>query len=152
MAALLLHPTSRGRVTITSSDPLKPPLIEHKLLGTSEDIDRLVVASRKGSEILSSPTFSKTVRTLEPDLLPESPDENYEDYIRASAFRGDHACGTCRMGSDDAAVLDPQLRVNGIGGLRVVDASIMPKIPSGNTNAPTLMIAEKAASMILGGK
>ena len=83
MAALLLHPTSRGRVTITSSDPLKPPLIEHKLLGTSEDIDRLVVASRKGSEILSSPTFSKTVRTLEPDLLPESPDENYEDYIRA---------------------------------------------------------------------
>ena len=131
--------------------PLEPPLIEHELLGTRADINGLVSAGRKAAEILSSETFSDNVISLEPDLTPETPDKLFEEFVRSTAFRGDHACGTCRMGADDMAVLDPQLRVRGISGLRVVDASIMPKIPSGNTNAPTLMIAEKAASMILAG-
>lgn len=149
IAALLLNPTSRGQVIITSPDPLAPPLIEHELLGTKEDVTGMVGATKKAVEIFSCDRLSETVTSREPGLTPQSSDDEFEKYVRSTAFRGDHASGTCRMGSDDKAVLDPQLRVRGISGLRVVDASIMPKITSGNTNAPTLMIAEKAASMIL---
>ena len=151
IAALALHPTSRGRVIITSKDPLSAPFIEHELLGTQEDIACLTHAAKKAAEILSNSHLSDAVTALDPNLAPTSPDAQFEEYVKTTAFRGDHASGTCRMGRDDAAVLDPKLRVNGVTGLRVVDASIMPKIPSGNTNAPTLMIAEKAASMILAG-
>jgi choline dehydrogenase-like flavoprotein len=76
-------------------------------------------------------------------------DEEWEAYLRASAFRVYHPVGTCRMGSDDSAVVDPELRVRGIQALRVVDASIFPTIPSGNTNAPTIMVAERAADLIM---
>lgn len=149
IAALILQPESRGRVVITSPDPLVPPRIEHELLGADIDVKRLAIAARKAAEILSSAGLSETIISTEPDLTPQSSDEEYEAYVRQTAFRGDHATGTCRMGIDEEAVLDPQLRVKGIAGLRVVDASIMPMITSGNTNAPTLMIAEKASSMIL---
>jgi len=77
-------------------------------------------------------------------------DAQIDDYIRATAISDIHTTGTCRMGHDPMAVVDPQLRVRGIEGLRVVDASVMPRVPAGNTNAPTMMIAEKAADMILG--
>jgi len=149
IAALILHPKSRGRVLINSPDPMEPPLIEHELLGKEEDVKSLSIAMRKAIEIFASPTLKETVGTLDPNLTINSPDEAFYEYIRNAAFRGDHASGTCRMGIDDDAVLDPQLRVHGVSGLRVVDASIMPTIPSGNTNAPTLMIAEKASDMIL---
>jgi choline dehydrogenase len=75
-------------------------------------------------------------------------DRDWETYLRGSAFRAEHPVGTCRMGAGTNAVVDPQLRVRGIDGLRVVDASIMPMLPSGNTNAPTIMIAEKGADLV----
>lgn len=150
IAALILQPQGRGRVLITSSDPLKPPLIEHELLGSETDVRTLALAAKKAADILSALELSGVIGALEPNLTPDSPLTAFEHFVRRSAFRGDHASGTCRMGSDDSSVLDPQLRVRGVSGLRVVDASIMPMIPSGNTNAPALMIAEKASAMILG--
>ena len=149
IAALALQPQARGCIRLTSQNPLAPPLIEHELLGCQADIDGLVSAARKALEIFTQMDRDRLIVSLDPDLTPDSPKEAFEDYIRASAFRGDHASGTCRMGSDAKAVVDPQLCVRGVAGLRVADASIMPVIPSGNTNAPVLMIAEKAASMIL---
>lgn len=151
IAALALHPESRGRVVITSSDPLEPPLIVHELLGSSADIDSLAIAARKATEVFAVMAQSGIIKDMEPNLTPESEHNDFRDYVQKAAFRGDHASGTCRMGGDDGAVLDPSLRVRGVSGLRVVDASIMPIIPSGNTNAPTLMIAEKASAMILEG-
>ena len=149
MAVLILQPEGRGRIVLNSADPLMPPLIEHMLLGKESDVKNLVIAMRKATEIFSAPGLSGVVESLDPNLTPDSPQDAYLDYVREAAFKGDHACGTCRMGIDKNSVVDPKLRVKGITGLRVVDASVMPLIPSGNTNAPTLMIAEKASDMIL---
>ena len=149
MAVLILQPEGRGRIVLNSADPLEPPLIEHMLLGKESDVKSLVLAMSKAVEIFSAPGLSGVIESLDPNLTPDSPQDAYLDYVREAAFKGDHACGTCRMGIDKNSVVDPKLRVKGITGLRVVDASVMPLIPSGNTNAPTLMIAEKASDMIL---
>lgn len=149
IAALILQPEARGHIRLTSPDPVVPPMIHHELLGCEADINGLEIAARKASEIFAQMQRSGLIESLDPDLTPDCSPAAFREYIRASSFRGDHASGTCRMGSDMEAVVDPELRVRGVTGLRVVDASIMPVIPSGNTNAPTLMIAEKASSMIL---
>ena len=149
IAALILHPEIRGRIRLNSPDPLALPLIEHELLGSQADVDSLVTAARKATEIFAKMQEQGHIEGLEPNLTPDSSGQAFEDYIRMTAFRGDHASGTCRMGGDAISVVDPKLRVRGVSHLRVIDASIMPVIPSGNTNTPTLMIAEKAATMIL---
>lgn len=144
-----LRPKSRGRITLASTDPLVHPRIEARYLQHESEMQRLLTAIMKGREILSQPAF-KPHRGEE--LLPGAElqsDDELREWIRQKAETIYHPVGTVKMGVDDAAVVDLRLRVRGVEGLRVADASVMPTLIGGNTNAPTTMIAEKAAEMIL---
>lgn len=145
----LLHPKSRGYVKLGSSDPLAPPVIQPNFLQEKEDMDQLVVGIKKALEIYKQKAFEPYLENINAPMDASS-DEAIKTHIRKSVETVYHPVGTCKMGSDDMAVVDSQLRVHGVKNLRVVDASIMPKIVTGNTNAPVYMIAEKAADMILG--
>ena len=144
----LLHPKSRGTVSLSSSDPKDAPIIQPNFLEEKEDLDQLV----KGGELVYKLMKDEALRkhTLR-DRLPF--DRNSQDslikHIKKTLETVYHPVGTCKMGVDSMAVVDPMLKVHGISNLRVVDASIMPLIVSGNTNAPVYMIAEKASDMIL---
>lgn len=145
-----LLPKSRGRIGLQSPDPLDDPLIDPNYLSAPEDLETMVAAVRLGRQILSAPSmaaFSKTELVPGPSVQSEA--EIIAD-IRQRAETIYHPVGTCRMGRDSESVVDPSLRVRGVEGLRVVDASIMPTLVAGNTNAPTMMIAERAAGIILG--
>ncbi|TXH04552.1 MAG: choline dehydrogenase [Nevskiaceae bacterium] len=144
-----LRPRSTGQITLERADPLAPPRIHANYLADDDDLRRLVIAIRKGREILSQAAFAPHRGE---ELMPGpgvQTDEQIADWIRKNAETIYHPVGTCKMGVDDMAVVDPQLRVRGLQGLRVVDASVMPTVVGGNTNAPTTMIAEKGAEMIL---
>jgi choline dehydrogenase-like flavoprotein len=144
-----LRPYSRGHIGLRSADPSAPPAIDFNYGSDRRDLDALVVAIRKTREVLEQRAFDPH-RQMELEPGPEvQTDEQLLAWVRANAESAYHPVGTCRMGSDEQAVVDPRLRVNGIRGLRVVDASIMPALVGGNTNAATTMIAEKAAAMIL---
>ncbi len=142
------RPESRGQITITSSDPLQAPLIKPNYLAEQTDREAMVAGIRILRKIATSPAFDP-YRELEhrPGDEVQSDDEIL-DYAKKTAATMYHPVGTCRMGADDKAVVDTSLRVKGIRGLRVVDASVMPTLISGNTNAPTIMIAEKGADII----
>ena len=147
----IVHSKARGEISIRSSNPEDPPVIRHEMLSNADDVAMLLVAARNVRDIMSSPAIKGYVRH---EVLPGDnvqTDEEWLEYLRVHAFRGEHPIGTCRMGSDTDAVVDPRLRVQGVEGLRVADASIMPNLPSGNTNAPTIMIGEKGADLILTG-
>lgn len=148
MACCLMTPTSRGRVKITSDDPLAQPLVEHAMLACEEDLDRLAEAAKQALRILTSEPLKEFVTEIDFPLDAQATREEWHAYLRQAAFRADHPSGTCGMGPDSASVVDPRLRVNGVQRLRVVDASIIPVIPRANTNAPVMMIADKAATMI----
>ncbi|MCA1779967.1 MAG: choline dehydrogenase [Xanthomonadaceae bacterium] len=145
-----LRPESRGHIALRCSDPLAAPTIHANYLDMPEDLEMMLECLHVSREILSQPAF-RPFRAHEiypgDDLRDRS---GLLEFIRAKAESIYHPVGTCRMGSDERAVVDPQLRVRGLDGLRVVDASIMPSLVGGNTNAPTMMIAEKAADLILG--
>ncbi|MEP1206165.1 MAG: GMC family oxidoreductase N-terminal domain-containing protein [Rhizobiaceae bacterium] len=144
------HPESRGRVQLRSADPFDDPLIETNYLSATKDQAVMVEGMKMVREIYQQPAF-ENLWTRE--VVPGSnsvADEEILDDIRQFASTVYHPVGTCRMGGDQNSVVDPQLRVRGVEGLRVVDASVMPKITSANTNAATYMIAEKAAAMIQG--
>jgi choline dehydrogenase len=146
----LTVPESRGEVRLASADPLAPPILDANYLADPRDRERMRAALRMAVEIYRQPAFREFGVT--PDLpVPNMDDDAALDaHIAASLTNDHHAAGTCAMGSGPEAVVDAQLRVHGVAGLRVVDASIMPRVVSGNTNAPVMMIAEKAADMILG--
>ena len=149
LAFYQLRPASRGAVSLKATDPSAAPRIQPNYLAEEEDRRMVVAALRLGRRLSTTSALSPYVlEEFTPGPLVES-DEELLDYVRAVGTTGYHPVGTCRMGSDSAAVVDPQLRVLGLEGLRVVDASIMPTLVSSNTNAPTIMIAEKAAAMIL---
>ncbi|EHL31638.1 GMC family oxidoreductase [Legionella drancourtii] len=147
----LLHPKSRGRIRLRSKNPMDYPLIDPNYLENPDDLDALVIGFKKAREILAQPAFSPYLLCeVEPGSQCQT-DEEIRQYIRAQAESIYHPIGTCKMGNDAMAVVDPvQLKVHGIDNLRVIDASIMPRLVSGNTNAPTTMIAEKGADIILG--
>jgi choline dehydrogenase-like flavoprotein len=144
----LLRPKSRGRLTLASADPLAAPLIDPNFLGERDDVDRLVRGFKLMRNILSQPALAGYRGQELPASAGARDDEQIEAFIRNHADTIYHPVGTCRMGNAPLDVVDARLRVHGLQALRVVDASIMPSIVGGNTNAPTIMIAEKAADMI----
>jgi choline dehydrogenase len=143
-----LRPTSRGHVRINSPDPYTHPAIKLNYLSTEEDRKVAVDSIRMTRRIMAA----KALARFEPEEWKPGPDiHSDEQLVKAAGDLGTtifHPVGTCRMGADPLAVTDDRLRVHGIAGLRVIDASVMPRITSGNTNAPTMMIAEKAAELI----
>jgi choline dehydrogenase len=150
LITVLLRPKSRGKVTIAGPNARAPPVIDLGFFNRAEDVETMVRGVRLGRRLLATEAF-KPVRGAE--MLPGpdvTNDEGLADFIRRYSATVHHPVGTCRMGADDKAVVDPQLRVRGVDGLRVVDASVMPALIGGNTNAPTIMIAEKAADLIRG--
>lgn len=146
----LVHPRARGTVSLRSRSPADPPVIRHSLLGESDDVRDLIAGCKLLREIFEQDAFRPYIRrelTPGPDVRT---DEELEAFVRQTGRHGHHPVGTCAMGSDEQSVVDPQLRVRGVESLRVVDASVMPSLITGHTNAPTVMIAERAADLIRG--
>jgi choline dehydrogenase len=146
----LLRPRSRGRIRLRSADPLAPPVIEASYLSQSADVAPLVAGVRLARRLAATRAFDGFCGGEALPGITVTDDGDLAAYVRSRAETLYHPVGTCRMGADAGAVVDDRLRVRGIEGLRVVDASVMPSIPGGNTNAPTIMIAEKAADLIRG--
>jgi choline dehydrogenase len=147
---ILLHPRSHGWVQLKSTDPNDPPAITLNIFSESDDFE----TARRGIEIVrriyrTPPQADLTGREIVPGADRVTSDQ-LDAYIRENAGVTQHPVGTCAMGGSPDSVCDPQLRVRGVDGLRVVDASVMPTVPGANTNGPTIMIAEKAADIILG--
>jgi choline dehydrogenase len=146
----VLRPESRGRVGLRSADPLAPVRIEANYLAAENDVATLRRAVAMVREIMAQKAFDPF---RGPELQPgpeRQSDADLDAWIHAVAETIYHPVGTCRMGRDEMAVVDDSLRVHGVQGLRVVDASVMPTLTGGNTSAPTIMIAEKAVDMIRG--
>jgi choline dehydrogenase len=146
---VLLRPESRGYVRIKSADPRQAPAIHPNYLGTQKDRETIVAGVAAMRRIFQAPAMARHIaEEIEPGVQCDS-DDALLDFIRRRGSTTYHPVGTCRMGQDQRAVVDERLRVRGFAGLRVVDASIMPAVVSGNTNAATIMIGEKGADMIL---
>lgn len=144
----LLRPKSRGSVRLASADPLAAPLIDPNFLAERDDMDRLVRGFKLMRSILSQPALARFGARELPASAAAHSDAQIEAFIRDHADTIYHPAGSCRMGPGAMDVVDAQLRVHGLHGLRVVDASVMPELVGGNTNAPVIMMAEKAAEMI----
>lgn len=143
-----LRPYSRGEVFLNSADPMDAPGIDPRFLSDDRDLDILIKGARKTREIMMAPAMRTYIHKELFGTHDNMTDAEWEQHIRDRADTVYHPVGTCKMGIDDMAVVDPQLKVRGLEGLRVADASIMPLLVSGNTNAPTIMIGEKCADMI----
>ncbi len=146
--ATLVSPQSRGRLTLRAADPTQPPSILANYLASDVDMQVLIEGVKLARRLAHTQAFKPF---CDVEMLPGSQlqsDEEIARYIRDTVETLYHPVGTCKMGMDEQAVVDDQLRVRGVEGVRVVDASIMPTIVNGNTNAPTIMIAEKAADLI----
>ena len=145
-----LRPQSRGYISLKSADPLVAPLIQPNYLEAEEDRRALREGTKLARDIFAQAAFDPY---RGPELMPGAAvrtDEQIDAWVRKTAETIYHPVGSAKMGNDSESVVDAELKVRGVEGLRVVDASIMPTLVSGNTNAPTMMIAEKASDMILG--
>ncbi len=148
-AVNIAYPETTGRIELRSPKTDDPPRIFHELLASENDLRKLTIGCKIVREIFSAPAFdSFRMRERLPGEHVES-DKDWADYLRKTAFLGYHPVGTCKMGVDDMSVVSPELKVNGVDGLRVADASVMPTPISGNTNAAVIMIGERAADLIL---
>ena len=144
----LVRPLSRGWIRLASADPLAAPLVNPNYLGERADLERMVDAVKLSRDLFATQAFSGWVKG---ELRPGGDirtDAQIAEWVRQTADSYHHQAGSCKMGIDDLAVVDPQLRVHGIDGLRVADASVMPTVPSGNCHTGILMIAERAADLM----
>lgn len=147
-AAALVRPRSRGKIELKSADPDVHPAIKPNFLSDHDDLIRLAAGLRWNARFMRAEPLGSSLIEQSIPGDPDWSDERIFEFIRQTCMTIAHPVGTCKMGQDESAVVDDQLRVRGIAGLRVADASIMPTIPSGNTNAPAIMIGEKAADLI----
>lgn len=150
ITAIVLRPASRGQITLQSDDPFDHPVIDPQYFSDSSDLDTLVKGVFRAREMMSGAALDtyRGIETAPGDSVQST--EEMAQYVRNHASTIYHPVGTCKMGDDALAVVDDRLRVIGLDSLRIVDASIMPRITSGNTNAPTIAIAERAADLITG--
>jgi choline dehydrogenase len=147
----LLTEQSRGTVRLASNDPTAKPILHNAFYTEGDDLERMVAGLRVAIDICGQPAMRPYC--AEPFNVPTGDDEEaLRRHVARTTFAIYHPVGTCRMGEDPDAVVDTELRVNGVEGLRVVDASVMPVVPRGNTNAPTIAIAERAADLIRHGR
>ena len=144
-----MRPESRGHIHVVSSDPRKPPAINFNFLSAAVDAELTVRAVRIARAVMTAPAMAPMQVTETAPGTGRTTDDEILDWVKSSAETTYHPVGTCKMGTDGMAVVDAELRVHGMAGLRVADASIMPTLTSGNTNAPSIMIGEKAADMVL---
>ncbi len=144
----VLRPHSRGTVTLTSADPTAAPKIDPQFLSDDRDMQTLIKGAKMTRQVMEAPALVKFKHKELNGVHDAMTDAEWEEHIRARADTVYHPVGTCKMGVDAASVVSPELKVHGLTGLRVCDASVMPTVVSGNTNAPTIMIAEKCADMI----
>jgi choline dehydrogenase-like flavoprotein len=150
LAVTLVRVASRGALTLRSADPTWAPAIDGGYLAEDEDLEALVAGTKVAREVLRGSALSQVVTA---EWLPSADcrsDDQLRDAVRGGIESLYHPVSSCRMGTDDLSVVDPELRVHGVQGLRVVDASVMPTLVRGNTNAPTIMIAERAADLVAG--
>jgi choline dehydrogenase len=149
MSPVHLRPEGRGLVSLASRDPFAPPKIQFRFMETAHDVDAMIGGVRLARKLAEQPALKPYVaEEVVPGAAVETDEQIVED-IRNRGVSNLHPVGTCRMGTGRDAVVDPRLRVHGIRGLRVADASIMPLVVGGNTNAPSIMIGEKCAAMVL---
>jgi choline dehydrogenase len=141
-------PKSRGRILLKSRDANDRPLIEHRLFGDADDLRALIGGLKLVDRIYRAPALARHVTGMNAPAGMPADDAEWESLIKARVGIGFHPVGTCRMGSDAEAVVNPDLKVRGVQGLRVIDASIMPLMPMANTNAPAILIAEKGADLV----
>jgi choline dehydrogenase len=146
-----MRPESKGSIHITSADARTPPAIRFNFLSAPVDAELTVRAVRIARSVMTAPAMTPFKLTEQAPGPERQSDEQIIEWVKATAETTYHPVGTCKMGIDPMAVVDPKLRVHGIQGLRVADASIMPTLTSGNTNAPSIMIGERASDLILGG-
>jgi len=144
-----MRPESRGHIHITSADPTRPPAITFNFLTAPPDAELTIRAIRIARAIMTAPAMAQFQITEIAPGAPQTTDDDILDWARRAGETTYHPVGTCKMGPDPMAVVDHRLRVHGLTGLRIADASIMPTLTSGNTNAPSIMIGEKAADMII---
>ena len=151
LMAGLVTPHSRGALTLSGPDLADPPLIDLAALEDERDVAALAASVRQCRRIGAQPALAEAWGATEAYPGPGVGDADIDDWVRRTAITYHHQVGTCRMGSDADAVVDPTLRVRGVEGLSVIDASVIPTVPTGNTNAPAAMIGERGASFLLAG-
>jgi choline dehydrogenase len=145
----IMDPRARGEIRLKSADPGDVPVIDHRLYDHPSDLERMRKGLQLVNRIYAAPSLAKHVVAPAFPPNPDQSDSDWERMIRQLSSVGHHPVATCRMGGDEASVVDPRLRVRGVVGLRVADASIYPVLPSANTNAPAIMAGEKGAQMVL---
>ena len=144
----LIYPRSKGEIRLRSADPTEAPAIDPRYFSDPADLEHMVTGVKLGREIAATAPLAELLGKPVYPAAEVVDDDALRAYVRASVNTIFHPTGTCKMGTDPLAVVDPELRVHGLEGLRVADASIMPRIIGGNTNAPTIMIAEKCADLV----